>query len=199
MVYASQIAQSVRWFAQRRARARKRGFMISLPAESRKDRLIHERIHDPYKSAQKPSGSSVCPVCNVVFKDGHWQWLESWPLDTPREMSQACRRIRDNYPAGLMIISGDFARTRQQEVLNLARNQERAECALHSPHRIIRIAEAPDSVTITTTDLHLPKHIGQALERAYKGWLDLRYDDNGCFVRVKWTSPKNKLNHPNAK
>ncbi|HTL74353.1 MAG TPA: BCAM0308 family protein [bacterium] len=173
--------------------------MIASPTEPRKDRLIHERIHDPYKSLQKPVGSSVCPVCNAVFKDGHWQWLEFWPLDTPREICQACRRIRDNYPAGFMTITGEFVQTHRQEVLNLARNQERAECALHPLHRIIHIEEQADAVTITTTDLHLPKRIGQALERAYKGRLDLHYDEKGCFVRVKWTSPKNKLNHPTMK
>lgn len=173
--------------------------MNMLSTETRKDRLIHERIHDPYKAAGKPSGSSVCPVCNAVFKDGHWQWLETWPLDAPREMCQACRRIRDNYPAGSVTMTGEFIQTHRQEVLNLARNLERGERARHPLHRIIRVEERPDAVVLTTTDLHLPKRIGQALQRAYKGSLDLHYDVEGCFVRVQWTADENENNHPATK
>ena len=98
--------------------------MTTFFTESRKDRLIHERIHDPYKATCKPAEPSVCPVCNAVFKDGRWQWLESWPVDSHQVICQACQRIRDNYPAGLVTMSGDFIKTHKQEVLNLARQHE---------------------------------------------------------------------------
>lgn len=172
--------------------------MTTMLAESRKDRLIHERNHDPYKTTRKPGGSTVCPVCKAVFKDGHWQWQDAWPLDAPKEICQACQRIRDNYPAGAVIIAGEFARTHRQEVLNVARNHEQGERARHPLHRIIRVEEQPDKVEVTTTDIHLPKRIGQALQRAYKGSLDVHYDVEGCFVRVRWTSNavnKDKLNN----
>ncbi|HZI30830.1 MAG TPA: BCAM0308 family protein [Candidatus Binatia bacterium] len=168
-------------------------------AESRKDRLIHERNHDPYKTTRKPGGSTVCPVCNAVFKDGHWQWLDSWPLTAPREICQACQRIRDNYPAGSITMTGGFARTHKLEVLNLARNKEQGERARHPLHRIMRIEERPDATVVTTTDIHLPKRIGQALQRAYKGSLDINYDVEGCFVRVRWTSHEDKNHRPVAK
>lgn len=173
--------------------------MTIMLAESRKDRLIHERNHDPYKTTRKPSGSTVCPVCNAVFKDGHWQWLESWSLDAPREICQACLRIRDNYPAGSVMMTGEFAETHRQEVLNLARNQEQGERARHPLHRIMRVEERPDAMVVTTTDIHLPKRIGQALQRAYKGSLDVHYDVEGCFVRICWTSNGNKIDQPDAK
>jgi len=174
--------------------------MTMMIAESRKDRLIHERNHDPYKTTRKPSGSSVCPACNAVYKDGHWQWMESWPLDAPREICQACQRIRDNYPAGYVSMSGEFARTHREEVVNLARNHEQGERARHPLHRIIRVEEHPDTVVVTTTDIHLPKRIGQALQRAYKGSLDVHYDLEGCFVRVNWSSNESKVtNHPNER
>lgn len=173
--------------------------MITSVTESRKDRLIHERNHDPYKTTRKPSGCSVCPVCNAVFKDGRWQWLESWPLDAPKEMCQACLRIRDNYPAGSVTMSGNFVATHKQEVLNLARNHEQSERARHPLHRIIRIGERPDEVVVTTTDIHLAKHIGQALENAYKGSLDVHYDEEGCFVSVHWLSPESTEKHSNER
>lgn len=158
------------------------------PAESRKDRLIHERVHDPYKHKRKIPEPSVCPVCNVVFQDGRWQWLESWPANSHREICQACQRTRDDYPAGLVTINGDLVQTHKAEILNLIRNHESGERRLHPLHRIIKIEERSQAMVVSTTDIHLPKRIGDALRRAHKGKLDLHYDKESCFVRVNWTS-----------
>src|SRR5664280_205723 len=175
------------------------GSMTTFFTESRKDRLIHERIHDPYKATCKPAEPGVCPVCNAVFKGGRWQWLESWPADSHKVICQACQLIRDNYPAGLVTMSGDFIKTHRQEVLNQARHHERDERAQHPLHRIISIEEQPDKVVVATTDIHLPIRIGQALHRAYKGTLDLHYDKESCFVRVNWTANESRGNQPIAK
>ena len=40
---------------------------------------------------------------------------------------------------------------------------------------------------VTTTDLHLPRRIGEALKSAFDGTLDLDYDEDGYFVRVNWS------------
>ena len=167
--------------------------MITCFTEPRKNRLIHERNHDPYRPSGKPAEPAVCPECHAVFKDGRWQWLDSWPVDSHPEICQACQRIRDNYPAGFVTISGDFMKSHKQEIINLARNQEAGERVRHPLHRIIRIEERPDELVIATTDIHLPKRIGQALQDAYKGVLDLHYDQEGCLVRVKWVSHDDKL------
>jgi hypothetical protein len=162
--------------------------MTTYLTESRKDRLIHERVHDAYQTTRKPREPSVCRVCSAVFKGGRWQWLESWPADSHPEICHACRRIRDNYPAGLVTMSGDFAKSHKVEVLNLARNEEQAERDQHPLHRIIKVEERPEAVVVSTTDIHLPKRIGQALHRAYKGRLELQYEKASCFVRVNWIS-----------
>jgi hypothetical protein len=39
----------------------------------RRDPLIHERIHDPYKTKSKLPEPAVCPICYAVFKAGPWQ------------------------------------------------------------------------------------------------------------------------------
>lgn len=174
------------------------GFLTASFTEARLDRFIRERIPDP-KPDRKPLGSTVCPVCQAVFKDGHWQWLEFWPLDSPREICPACERIRDNYPAGLVTLSGDFIKSHRAEVVNLVRHHEQGERARHPLHRIISIEERPDTVVVATTDVHLPKRIGQALHRAYKGTLDLHYDLAGGFVRARWISHEHKDHKTTAK
>ncbi len=130
----------------------------------------------------------MCPVCNAVFKDGRWQWLESWPVNAHREICQACQRTRDDYPAGLVTISGELVQTHRAEILNLIRNHENGERRLHPQHRIIKIEEQSAAMVVSTTDMHLPKRIGEALRHAHKGRLHLHYDKESCFVRVNWTS-----------
>ena len=54
----------------------------------------------------------------------------------------------------------------------------------------MRVEERPHSVVITTTDMHLPRRIADALRHAYKGETRVRYDEEGYFVRVNWTREK---------
>ena len=152
----------------------------------RMDRLIHERVHDPYKTKSKLREPTVCPVCNAVFKEGRWQWADSWPIDAHRQICQACHRTRDGYPAGIVTISGAFALSHVSELLNLVRHREREENREHPEHRIMRIEEKPGTIVIETTDVHLPHAIGEALHDAFKGSLKFRYPEESYFVEVRW-------------
>ncbi len=42
-------------------------------------------------------------------------------------------------------------------------------------------------MTITTTDLHLPRRIGEAFRRAYDGELTIDHEKKSYLVRVTWT------------
>lgn len=153
---------------------------------SRRDRLIQERVHDPYKNRHKPPEPSVCKVCHAVFCGGRWQRAEAWPLDAHPTLCQACQRTRDDYPAGVITLTGSFVCAHKDEILGLVRHHEQEENAEHVLHRIMRLEEGPASVVIQTTDLHLPRRIGEALRRAFKGELHLQYEGEGCFLRVNW-------------
>jgi hypothetical protein len=152
----------------------------------RGDRLLRERVHDPYKTTKKLPDPTVCPVCNAVFTGGHWQWKESWPMEAPKAVCHACRRTQDGYPAGILTFTGAFARGHKQELLQLARHQEKMEMAEHPMHRILKIEESRGAILISTTDIHLPKRIGGAVHHAYKGKLDSHYDEGGYLLRMTW-------------
>ena len=154
----------------------------------RTDRLLQEHIHDPYKTRRKPSEPSVCPVCNAVYRNGRWQWADAWPMDAHLELCQACRRSKDNYPAGVLSLKGEKVTQHKTEMLNLVHHLEAKERTEHPMHRIMRIEEHPNRLVISTTDVHLPRRLAQAIHHAYKGTLDRKYDKEGCFVRVNWTS-----------
>src|SRR5262249_27491360 len=101
---------------------------------------------------------------------------------------QACHRINDMYPAGIVQLKGaELAKLRDQ-ILQLARHQEQAERGQHPLNRILDVQEDGETLTIRTTDIHLPRRIGEAGQNAYKGALTTDYDEGRYFVRVSWTS-----------
>jgi len=151
----------------------------------RRDRLIREREHDPYRQRRKPPEPTVCPDCAAVFREGRWQWAAG-PVDASRQSCPACRRIADGYPAGCLTLTGDFVPAHRDEIIGLARNVEAREKQEHPLKRIIEVKDEEGAVVITTTDMHLVRSIGESLGASYQGQLDYHYDDGGSFLRVSW-------------
>lgn len=77
----------------------------------------------------------------------------------------------------------------KDQVTGLVRNEEEAEKREHPLNRVVAIEETREDLVITTTDIHLPRRIGEALKRAYHGELDIHFDDNAYFVRIDWRPP----------
>jgi hypothetical protein len=144
-----------------------------------------DHILDPYQRQQKLHEGTRCPQCSAFYQDGRWQW-SAMAGASHEELCPACRRIHDEFPAGIVRLRGAFARAHREELIRLARHQEEAEKAEHPLNRIMSVEDDPESTVINTTDIHLPRRIGEALERAFHGALDFHYDENGYFVRVTW-------------
>ncbi len=157
-----------------------------IPRQPRRDRLIQERVHDPYKPRLKLTEPTVCPQCGAVFHDGRWQWLPR-PDGAHETLCAACQRINDHYPAGEVTITGGFAREHAEEILHLVRHQGELEKGEHPLHRIMAIEERGGAVVVQTTDIHLPRRIGEALSHAYHGDLHFHYEEETYFIRVSWT------------
>lgn len=142
-------------------------------------------VQDPYGRSDKHSGPAVCPDCGAVLKEGRWQWL-SPPPEADLLKCQACRRIQDDYPAGELRLIGPFPSRQRLELEALARHHEAEEKQDHPLNRIMNVVDEGDAIVITTTDIHLPRRIGQAVRRAYHGKLDVHYDPSAYFVRAIW-------------
>ena len=71
-------------------------------------------------------------------------------------------------------------------IIGLIRNTERAGKQEHPLARIMAIEIADANVVVTTTDIHLPRRIGHALENAFKGDLKTHYNEEEYFVRMTW-------------
>ena len=163
----------------------KRGPRAGAATGARRDRLIREREHDPYRSRGKLPDPTACPECRAMYRDGRWAWGRP-PADAHPTRCPACQRVRDDYPAGTLTVSGDFAAAHRSEILGLALNVEEREKAEHPLKRIMAVRDEEGGFQITTTDAGLARNIGDALQRAYEGDLDYRYADQETLLRVRW-------------
>ncbi|MGE5270776.1 MAG: BCAM0308 family protein [Thiohalocapsa sp.] len=159
----------------------------------RQDRRIAGRaqrnpVSDPYQLRHKPKEPAVCPECGAVYHGGRWQWGQH-PEDSHQHTCPACRRIADRMPAGIVTAHGEAARRHKSEMTALMRHEAAAENKEHALNRIIAIEESDDGLSVTTTDIHLPRRLGEALERAFHGRFDMHFDEDGYFVRVDWHPP----------
>lgn len=144
-----------------------------------------DHILDPYKRAAKLTEPTVCPQCGSVYHEARWQWAAR-PEGAHEALCQACHRINDRYPAGIVTLTGPVVQQHRAEVMAIARHQEEAEKKEHPLNRIMTIADVPGGIAVNTTDIHLPRRIGEAMKRAFHGELDMHFDEHGYFVRVGW-------------
>ncbi len=142
---------------------------------------------DPYRRPKKLAEPSVCRQCGALFRQGRWTWGEA-PEGAAELVCQACHRINDGYPAGKVTLTGLYLGDpqRRSEIINLIRNQELAERAEHPHNRVIAVEESPDGLTVTTTDIHPPRRIAEAVHHAHHGSLDVRFDTGGYFLSAAW-------------
>ncbi len=147
--------------------------------------MLDEVVHDPYQEDEKLSEPAVCSNCRAVYDEGRWQWAIS-PVDAYLTRCPACRRIHQKMPAGYVSIQGVFAHDHRDEMLSLIHHLETREKAAHPLKRIMWIEYQEDGLTITTTDIHLARSIGEALQRAYKGEMEYIFNDAEYLLRVRW-------------
>jgi NMD protein affecting ribosome stability and mRNA decay len=145
-----------------------------------------DHILDPYQRQQKLHDRTICPQCGALYHEGRWRWMAR-AEGAFEALCTACRRINDKFPAGVVTLQGAFAREHKEEIIRLVRHQEEAEKREHPLNRIISIEEDADGFVINTTDIHLPRRIGEGVKRAFHGKLEDHFEKDGYFVRVNWS------------
>ncbi|HPI92575.1 MAG TPA: BCAM0308 family protein [Deltaproteobacteria bacterium] len=150
------------------------------------DRNIKEKGHDPYGEARKHTEGAFCPECQAVYQGGRWIWPDKPVRSGTPLLCSACRRIRDDFPAGELYLSGSYLIKHKGEIENLVQKLIR-EARERSPlKRMMNIREEDEGLCVRLTDDHLARHIGDAVYRAYKGDLQLKYSEEEKFVRLYW-------------
>jgi|WetSurMetagenome_2_1015567.scaffolds.fasta_scaffold27462_2 hypothetical protein len=142
---------------------------------------------DPYRSRNKMPFSTKCIDCGAVFLRG--RWISGLTTDRPAlhiSICSACRRKRDNMPAGRIDIKGDFYREHRGEINRMIRHIEKKEFQGHPLERIMSRDDSRDELYLTTTGVHLARRIGGGLHRSYKGALSLSSGPGDDTIRVDW-------------
>jgi len=148
-------------------------------------RVLDDLRHDPYQPRGKYAAPTHCAICGAVYERGSWRWGEAAP-GSHAETCPACKRTQDRMPAGRLTLAGPYAALHKRELVQVARGQERMERAEHALHRIMTIDERADAVDITTTDVHLPRRIGEAVKRSHDGELTIDFGKDAYEIRVRW-------------
>lgn len=154
--------------------------------KSRRDRQIEEVNHDPYHARSKLAEPAVCPQCGLLYHEGRWQ--RAGRQDNASEhVCPACHRINDRAPAGYIKLSGPYLEGHEDEVLRLVRNEAARQGQDHPLARIMDVEHRQGTITVTTTDVHLARRIGDALRAAFHGKLTTKYSPDEYLVRVNWS------------
>ncbi len=72
-------------------------------------------------------------------------------------------------------MQGEFVEQHRLEIVKLVRSTEEREQGEHALQQIMEINEDCSEIAVTTTDTHLARRIGEAINNAYEGDLDINY------------------------
>jgi len=153
--------------------------------QPRRDRGHQSDERDPYGTPAKLPDPTTCPTCGAIYRAGRWTWGAA-PAEAQRTPCPACRRIADDYPAGIVTLQGEFARAHLDEIRSLARHVEEREKKEHALKRIMAMRDEDGALVVTTTDAHLARGIGEAIHKAYRGELEYRFSEAENVMRVRW-------------
>ncbi len=150
-----------------------------------RDRIFDDKRHDPYQTKGKYTEPSVCSDCGAIFHRGRWQWNDV-PAGASRVICPACMRTRDKLPAGSLTLAGEFFEAHRDEVLALVAHVAARERKEHPLNRVMHIDAGADRTVVTTTDIHLPQRIVEALHHSFQGKFELDYGHDEYVVNAKW-------------
>jgi NMD protein affecting ribosome stability and mRNA decay len=165
---------------------RERSKIHPAASQPRMDRILQSQEADAYGLRGKLPDPTACSTCGALYRAGRWTWGAA-PMDAHRTVCPACRRVADDYPAGIVTLSGPFVAGHREEIEGLVRNVEEREKAEHALKRVIAIRPEGDGLVVTTTDARLARGIGEAVHHAYQGELDYVFTEAENVLRVSWS------------
>ena len=146
-------------------------------------RILDAFRHDPYEPRGKLPPTR-CGACGAVFRSGRWTWGDE--ANAGLGTCPACRRIADRMPAGRVSLAGPYVAAHRDELVRIVRHEGERERAEHPMNRLMGVEVRDDAIEVTTTDIHLPRRIGTALERAHDGELTIGFSEDAYEIRVSW-------------
>ncbi len=157
-------------------------------------RKYEEKLKDPYMDKGVYKDPTVCPTCGLVFHQKRWvkdeklaQELSEKGIKFDIKDCPACRKIKDNYPFGILEVNTKYVKTKKEEVNNLIRNVVEAEEKRNPLEKIMKLNFDENKIYIETTTGHLSKKLGMKIKKAFGGNLKIVFSSDQKLVRVSLT------------
>ncbi len=147
---------------------------------------------DPYLMSEGVNGTAVCKKCQAVFQNKRWSIDEDLYKSKIKEgnvasiQCPACKKVRDNFPGGILKLKGEFLQEHMNEIMNLIRNEEQRAMGFNPLERIMGISSTGKGLEITTTNEKLAQRIGKSIQKAYQGKVAYRWSDDTKLLRAEW-------------
>jgi NMD protein affecting ribosome stability and mRNA decay len=151
-----------------------------------------DRETDPYIPRKSAAAVGACPKCHAIRRNKRWTMDEKEYTALTRkgaaslERCPACRKIADGFPSGVLLVRGGYLRDHREQIMKLARNEEKRAMGINPLERIISVADDGDRLEITTTDEKLAQRIGRELRKACRGTLEYKWSEDSKLLRVNW-------------
>ena len=167
--------------------------MLSNKAITNTNFNIRTDFEVKHSSRKRFHGPASCEECQAVFSNGRWTFdkevLKTGKFEKIAPQSvicPACRQIKSGEPAGFVYIEGNFYVEHKEEIKHLLKNETKRTSQLNPLARIIEWQESETGLTVTTTNVHLAKHLGWSLKRAYDGAVRYDFSHENKSVKVYW-------------
>ncbi|MFQ3548225.1 MAG: BCAM0308 family protein [Armatimonadota bacterium] len=135
---------------------------------------------------------SVCEECKSVYSLGRWYSKDEFLATHKRaELGEkvicpACKRLKEQFPGGVLTLEGDFLLEHRQEILNLIRNETEKAQNFNPLERVMSIDFDGSVMEITTTNEKLAQRLGKAIHKAYSGDIEYKWSQGNKLARIYW-------------
>jgi hypothetical protein len=140
--------------------------------------------------AKGSQGAAVCEGCQAVYRNKRWyvgpEIIKAGTVAV-KVVCPACLKIRDNFPGGIVTLSGDYVLPHKMELMKLVKNEEDRARGFNPLERVMTVKEnGHGSVIITTTNEKLAQRLGRAIKKAFHGDVKYHWSHDNKLVRVDW-------------
>lgn len=150
-------------------------------------------LKDPYLREIEYKDPNICPGCKAVYHNKRWQFDEDLEHEIKlkgeygKKKCPACRKIQDNYPMGLVFLSGNFINGHKEEILDTVKSEEKRAVGKNPLERIMAIEKQKENhYRIETTTDTLAQRIGKILYNSYRGEVEYKFSEDQKVLRVLW-------------
>ncbi len=104
----------------------------------------------------------------------------------------ACLQGRERVAGAVLLLSGERAKEKLEEVLGTLRNTEAVAQSRNDQERILWIDERSGTIRVHVTLPELARRMGHVIGRAFKGVVEYHRSTEGSFLHVVWNSDGTK-------